>query len=293
MKELYNHMYDNEDYYEILVKIAKIISYTYNIFSSEKSLNNTNNNIPKLIWQTFKTKEVPPELEIAHNSWITKNPKWKVNLYDDADIEEYIINNWNDRMLKFYKNLTIGAMKADLWRYLILTTHGGVYADLDSVCNKSINTWIYDYDLNDKKDVLLIAIEPQYKYFCQWTILSTPNHPAMRHVSQYILSNYEKNGINTKDPQFVFNTTGPAIWSNAIKNYLKLDHFTAKETYDYYQYSKENREKIENKGIYFLPFYTFSIIYVINQVASTISTNNYQSWRVEEKNMNLKSNAKY
>jgi len=269
--------YHYDEYHSVVIGCAKVISYIYNICIPEKKVLNTHN-VPKYIWQTYKTKDLPIEAISAQKTWIKKNPSWKVMLYDDNDIEKYIIEYWGDRMLLFYKNLKIGAMKADLWRYLILTTHGGVYTDIDTVCNRSIDTWISDYKLTDKKDILLISIEPTKKVYCQWTILSTQNHPAMKHVCQYILLNYEKNGINYNDKHFVFNTTGPSIWSNAIINYLELDSLSVSEIYDYYYNNKE----IESKGIFITPSYTFSIIYVTTLIGSSMFENNYKSWRVQQ-----------
>jgi mannosyltransferase OCH1-like enzyme len=278
-------MNDNDEYYYLLVGFCKTVSWIYNLFIPERNIIKKHN-IPKFIWQTYKTKDLPTEAKYAHETWIKKNPTWKVMLYDDNDIEKYIIEYWGDRMLFFYKNIKVGAMKADLWRYLILTTHGGVYSDIDNVCNRSINTWISDYKLKDKKDVLLIAIEPNEKILCQWTILSTPNHPIMKHVCDYILLNYEKNGINYDDPNFVFNTTGPAIWSNAIKNYLELDELSVKELYLYYY---DNKKIIESKGLYIMPYYTYSIIYVTTLIGSAMFSNNYESWRVEQNKLINKS----
>lgn len=182
-------------------------------------------------------------------------------------------------MLNFYKNLPIGAMKADLWRYLILYTYGGVYSDIDSVCNRPIDSWIYDLKLRNKEQVLLIALEHNNIYFCQWTILATANHPGMKHICNYVLLNYEKNGIDLTDPDFVFNTTGPSVWTDAIIDYLNLKPLiTAKDVYNYYVL---NKKEIENKGIYFIPFYTFTFNYVVNLVGSSTFSNDYESWKDE------------
>ena len=282
-------MNNNEEYYYLLVPTAKILSGIYNTIVPEDNIvknKKTKNKhyIPKIIWQTYKTKDLPYSAIDAHKSWVTKNVDWEVKIYDDNDIEKYIIEYWGSRTLTFYKNLTIGAMKADLWRYLIMSTHGGVYSDIDNLCTRSINSWIYENKLYDKKDILLISLEPNELYFCQWIFLSTPNHPAMRHVCEYILLNYEKNGINKSDPNFVFNTTGPAIWTKAIKNYLQLDDYSVKQIYANYL---NNKESFENKYIYILPYYTFSIIYSITLIGSHMFKDNYQSWKVEQRKMNL------
>jgi mannosyltransferase OCH1-like enzyme len=275
-----HYISDEDNYIPTCVNITLYLSYLYNKCFSLKLAKN--HNIPKTIWQTYKTKILPNDAIKPQNTWINKNKDWELILYDDNDIENYIEKYWGYRMMDFYKNLIIGAMKADLWRYLILTTHGGVYTDIDTICNRPIDSWIYDLDLKNKKNVLLVSIEPNYLYFCQWTVLSTANHPAMKHISEYVLLNYEKNGINYHDPNFVFNTTGPSIWSNAIINYLKLDHMSVREVYFYYL---TNKTEIENKGIYFIPWYSFTITYSVNLAGSSTFGNNYESWKKKSANL--------
>jgi len=54
----------------------------------------------KRIWQTYKIKELPKPAQSAMNTWINKNPGWKHELYDDSDIENYILKFWDERMYK-------------------------------------------------------------------------------------------------------------------------------------------------------------------------------------------------
>lgn len=237
-------------------------------------------NIPKIVWQTYKTKKLPIDAKKAQQTWIDKNPGWKVMLFDDNDIEKYILEYWNDRMYKFYKALPVGVMKADLWRYLILTTHGGVYADVDSKCNVPINKWIYDLDIKKKKNIFVFGLENN-THFCQWSMLSTPNHPAMIYICNYILLNYEKNGIDIKNDHFVYNTTGPGIWTSAIKSYLQIDQnintFNILNMYD--------NNEIKNDDIVILPEYSFNKYYVENLYGSQNFGDNYVKWIDEVKTL--------
>ena len=148
----------------------------------------------RYVWQTYKIKDLPQQAEAARETWISNNPDWECELYDDEDIEKYIKNYWSTKMYKFFQALPIGVMKADLWRYLILKTHGGVYSDIDSECLKPISLW-EDEQKFDTKDILLVGLEND-EHFCQWTIYSTKEHPVMKYVCEFILNSYEENGID-------------------------------------------------------------------------------------------------
>src|SRR5579872_510755 len=97
--------------------------------------------IPLQIWQTYKSKELPEQVLEAEQTWQKLNPEFSHFLLDDADIEQYLRSSWAPDYLDLFRALPIGAMKADLWRYLVLTTEGGVYSDIDSVCIQPIQHW--------------------------------------------------------------------------------------------------------------------------------------------------------
>jgi alpha 1,6-mannosyltransferase len=112
-------------------------------------------------------------------------------------------------------------MKADLWRYLILGENGGVSSDIDSVCLEPLDLWV-DRPQPRGADVLILALE-NAEHFCQWTIAATPGHPAPRHTAAFLLHNFESRGIDTACEPFVHRTTGPGIWTVALKDYLGAD----------------------------------------------------------------------
>jgi mannosyltransferase OCH1-like enzyme len=230
------------------------------------------------IWQTYKTKELPKEAAAAKATWVEKNPERLYFLYDDKDIENYIISHWsaeNKDMYEFYKNLPVGVMKADLWRYLILATHGGVYSDIDSECLKPIHAWEEEQKLSASSgNILMIALEND-EHFCQWTIYATKEHPIMKHVCQYILDSYLEKGIDKSDPNFVHATTGPGIWTEAIKDYLMLPTLSAKEIFEAY---KRDTDKFNNIGLYILDAKYFASIYSKNLYGSQTFGDGYVKW---------------
>ena len=238
----------------------------------------SNETIPMIIWQTYKTKKLPKSCHTAHKSWIDLNPMYQVYLYDDDDIEEHIRTEWSPAMMEFYKALPIGVMKADLWRYLILAKRGGTYSDIDSKCMLPIVEW---YKPVLKVCYALIGLEND-THFCQWTIRATPLHPLMNHVAQYLLEHWQREGINFQSPHFVHEVTGPGIWTEAIVNYLGLGmDKTPRQILDLYETDISIRSHIESKGLYLFSKPFFQHIYSKNLYGSQNFTDDYVRW-IEE-----------
>jgi len=266
----------------ILVLAAFIIALSLNYPAFEEGYESY---VTPYIWQTYKTKDLPEQAEAARETWMSNNPGWKCELYDDADIEKYIKSYWSTKMYKFFKELPVGVMKADLWRYLILKTHGGVYSDIDSECLKPISEWEEEQKFSTK-NILLIGLEND-EHFCQWTIYSTKEHPVMKYVCDYILNNYEENGIDTKNKDFVHKTTGPAIWTAAIASYLESEGLTKeKGALEIFKDYKKNPGKFHGYGIYLLSKDYYEKIYSKNLYGSQNFGDGYVKWTDEAKALN-------
>ncbi len=207
--------------------------------------------IPLHIWQTDKTKELSIEAIANQSTWKDLNPEFSYFLFDDADIENYIREKWTADYLIFFHALPIGAMKADLWRYMIAATEGGVYSDIDSVCLFPIRDWpLKGYTKGEH--VLLLSLDANHSQFCQWTFACTPNHPAMKCVCEQVLKQWKKKGIIIKEGLIdVIASTGPKIFTSAIKSYLKESHdMSASKILKKYMEEKEYRKKLNQLGIF-------------------------------------------
>ena len=155
---------------------------------------NYSQKIPKIIWQTMKSNEVPPFMKHYADSWIELNPEYEYRFHDDIDIINFIKNDFPE-YLEGYNKLKYGASKADLWRYLIIYKFGGVYADMDCKCHNPLQTWInpeshFVTQLGTNKDI------------CQWLIISVPNNPIFLKAAQKTLRNSEIN--NCKESYYGF-----------------------------------------------------------------------------------------
>lgn len=103
--------------------------------------------IPQIIHQTFISTNLPEGTYKAAHSWIDQNPEFEYRFYDDADQVALIGDRFGDEVLAAYRKLPSGAFRADLWRYCALYEAGGVYADIDTVCQTSLNSVLKPDDI--------------------------------------------------------------------------------------------------------------------------------------------------
>ena len=93
------------------------------------------NEIPRHIYQTWHSSEMPPKMKECVEKLKRDNPEFEHHLFSDEDCREFIDENFEEDVLNAYDSLIPGAFKADLWRYCVLYEKGGVYLDIKYKCN--------------------------------------------------------------------------------------------------------------------------------------------------------------
>lgn len=114
-------------------------SYVQNVFLPD-SVNKGRRSIPKIIHMTSKSKCMTKNY--ADNAALWKFDDYSFFLHDDAAIQRLIDSNkWLEFPLinEVFECISSGAMKADLWRYLVTWTFGGVYTDMDNAPGLKFN----------------------------------------------------------------------------------------------------------------------------------------------------------
>jgi mannosyltransferase OCH1-like enzyme len=97
--------------------------------------------IPRIFWVTMKDikpNDVAPHIKRVFDH----HQSWKAVVADDAGADAFMrIVYANTSLLWAYDmiNPSLGAAKADLWRYSVLYAVGGVYFDADSAFSSSLD----------------------------------------------------------------------------------------------------------------------------------------------------------
>ena len=195
--------------------------------------------IPKIIHQTYRSLDLPPDIHKIVEELKFRNQAWEYRFYTDDDILFYIKKNFDYRTLDAYMriNPVYGAAKADLFRYLVLYKEGGVYLDIKSTCIYSLDTairaddrfivtqWQNDYGQQDEGTGLFLYLTEKLKIkhgeYQQWFIICEKNSPVMAHVIQSIIDNILTYrpwhyGFHCYGKRGVLFVTGPVAYTKAI-----------------------------------------------------------------------------
>jgi len=169
--------------------------------------------IPKIIHQTFKSSALPFITRWHISKFRKKNPEYAYEFYDDARIETFLLNEFDEEVFSLYKKLNIGAAKADFFRYAVLYKKGGIYVDIDSGINGRLDDFI------QPDDIAIITREGDQSLFAQWALIYSPGHPFLKKTLELVMENIRYN----KYPHDVHQMTGPTVYTAAINSSLKND----------------------------------------------------------------------
>ena len=85
--------------------------------------------IPKIIFQTHKKKELIPDYYIKNLKNLNKD--WDYRFFDNQDAKKFLREEFGKEFEDKFDSFERGAHKADLWRLCVLYKYGGCYLDAD------------------------------------------------------------------------------------------------------------------------------------------------------------------
>lgn len=217
--------------------------------------------IPNNIIQTSKYSF---DVNNITNSFIRLNPTYTYFHYNDSSADKFVRERLPDYIYQTYRLLPEPILKADYFRYIVLLVQGGIYSDIDTICLRSINTWI-DGLIRDHTE-LIVGIEADVSLwdvwkgyyarklqFVQWTIAAAPGHPVLyqivKHIARITPSMIDKSRMERQ----ILEWTGPALWTDVISSY-----FWTKYQFSLRHLKNLNEPKRIGDDIYVLPITAFS-----------------------------------
>ena len=205
-------------------------------------------NIPKTIHVTSRTAP-----NATNKNVCTKlNPDHKFIVYNNSQVFNNLDNQFGSKLISKMRLIE----KIDLWRYIILRQHGGIYLDNDAECKQPISKWLNLY-FNESSLLKDLPIHPQQLEFfknhlrksnnvttleidmivsveternqpyfgiLQWALVSTANNPILTYIIDFVLEQLYvrmpfKNVSKIRDSD-VLDRTGPAAFSSSILKYI-------------------------------------------------------------------------
>jgi inositol phosphorylceramide mannosyltransferase catalytic subunit len=115
----------------------KVVEKTYNdCFLNYKG--DKTPKIPKILHQIWLGSPYPDKYKRLTDVWREKNPDWAFMLWTEKEVEEFgLVNKW------MYEGMKNPSAKSDVIRYEVAYSYGGVYADTDFYCCRSLDDLLY------------------------------------------------------------------------------------------------------------------------------------------------------
>lgn len=139
--------------------------------------------IPKIIHQVFLNAstnriEFYEKFETYRNSWREHNPDFQYILWNSTMIDSLINKSYPSIGPLYQRYHDIWQARADIARYLVVHFMGGIYADIDLLCKKSMSG-LYG-EIGDRR----VALNYTYNPFgiANDFFVASKNHEFMAHV---------------------------------------------------------------------------------------------------------------
>ena len=181
---------------------------------------------PKLIFQTWKTHDIPKEWESWHNSWEKYNPDYEFVLHDDYENRELVRKHFPG-YLELYDSFHAEIYRADIIRYFFLYKYGGIYADLDFECLRPFDSLLEE---QKNKEIILGRVKKRYLYSLPNAIMISK--PGNKFWIEVINKIYEAPIEDRKrSPDAI---TGPVPLENTYYGLTDKDQFAIMDDYVFY-----------------------------------------------------------
>lgn len=199
------------------------------------------NKIYHQIWFQGES-EIPKKYEQYYTSCRKVNKDFKRIIWDSKKIDKLIKNNYSS-YYEFYNNLPLMVQKIDYAKYIILYHYGGIYIDMDVLCLKNMKKllelfsdadFIVSYLPLSKTEIFSVnklnkiirrkkAIKVD-KMINNGIILCKKNSEIIKIIMDKIKENFYTKYKKMFRDVYIFNTTGPIIFSDIINNYQGKDN---------------------------------------------------------------------
>jgi len=173
---------------------------------------------PRTLWQTERQpeKDLPDVVTNMRKKWGELNSEIEMKYMSDEEALAFVEANFDKSIVDAFKGFPLGVMRADFWRYLVVYTYGGVYADVDVEPWKAVRHWLISEE-NWQRCSMVIGQENGVD-LSQFAFAATPKHPALKAVIDLIVARYQE-GIKLNFTHFVHYHTGPAVFTAGIHMY--------------------------------------------------------------------------
>ncbi|WP_048880663.1 glycosyltransferase [Acidocella aminolytica] len=164
--------------------------------------------IPRTIMQFWDEAAIPEDIRGLMVSWHSQNPDHNHQIFDNANALAWIEAYYPKSVALAYWRSREAAQKSDIFRLAWLARQGGIYADTDDLCLRSLDTMLPSGAKLVLSHEVLGTVGNNF-------IAVVPRHPVIELALQLAV-----HAVNRGDNDGVWYSTGPALLTRALTQIL-------------------------------------------------------------------------
>ena len=176
--------------------------------------------IPKIIHQTWKTRELPEDYARYVDTVRAHHPHWEYWLWTDADNRAFIASHFS-WFLPTFDGYRHHIERVDAVRYFILLHYGGLYVDMDMECLRPVDPLILSGAERELHFSLLASPTVENTIIANALMAARPGHPFFAYLTRRLPYLVERD-VTFAD---VFDNTGPEMLTRQVKLFERVFDF--------------------------------------------------------------------
>ncbi|MCK4895156.1 MAG: hypothetical protein KAT07_14370 [Calditrichia bacterium] len=215
--------------------------------------------IPKIIHQSWKSKDIPDNLHGFVETWRKFHPDWEYRLWTDDDNRELVRSNYK-WLLPTYDSYSLGIQRADMARILYLHKYGGLYVDLDFECFRPFDELMEaNFVFLGREKGGLGWYKRRLDYTCNALLASPQKHPFWELLLKQIVQSGRPKRCWEARTSYVLSTTGPQILDLAIQKYLLKHKDLIIYPQNYFYPARVMEKSLEKRRKLAVKYYSFAV----------------------------------
>ncbi|KAL4892263.1 hypothetical protein BDV59DRAFT_202774 [Aspergillus ambiguus] len=197
---------------------------------------------PEKVWHSAPHANLRDEQREWASSWTKINPFYRQELLSTYSSDTFVRAHYSQTrpdIVEVYKALSIPILRAELLRYLVIFAQGGIWSDLDVVCEKPVRYWLPTAYQHRSID-MVVGLEFDLEWrgpgtdvatqFCSWVFMARPFSRNLGVVIDSVVNKLKDISYRTDIPIADFtldtlpeeavNITGPKIMTIALLDSL-------------------------------------------------------------------------
>jgi len=216
----------NPNFHEITTKTFYITLPFKIIVANPETEDYNEEEIPRIIHQSYKLNTIKYNNFIACSSWWFLNMNYEYKYWSDKDIVLFLKTKFPERVWDAYNTVYAGACKSDIFRLCILYVYGGVWSDISASCEVSLDCVLRQID--KKTNTVLCKDTPSQitnPNIYQAFLITKPNNELIKFVLDFTVERVIQNKKYDKMyPWLVgegIGITGPSVFAIAFNLFYK------------------------------------------------------------------------